>query len=288
MKLHFKRSKYFGCIVILLLASPVFSQRVDLPNPSPKQTIIQDFGLSKIELTYSRPGAKGRKMIAHVEPYGAVWRTGANAPTKIKFDSPVEILGNSIDSGEYVIYTIPEEDNWTVIINEGLENWGSDGYDVKKDICRANVPITNNLDFVETFTCQFTNVKPESVDLQLSWENWQISIPIKTDVKPTLRQQLKANLSSPKPLYWHAAQFYYEYEANYEKALEMINGAIQTGEAKGLKPYWYYHYKARILKDMGRNKEAIRAANTSMELAEEHGNRNNYLVLNKALIESLE
>ena len=56
-------------------------------------------------------------MIGHVEPYGSVWRTGANAPTKIKFGSPVEILGNSIDSGEYVLYTIPETDTWTVILS---------------------------------------------------------------------------------------------------------------------------------------------------------------------------
>ena len=133
-----------------------------------------------------------------------------------------------------------------------------------------------------------TNVKPESIDLQLSWENWQITVPITTNVKPTLRRQLEASLNSSQPHYWHAAQFYYEYEGNYDKALDMINGAIHTGEAKGLKPYWYYHYKARILKDMGRNKEAIKAAKTSMELAREHGNRNNYLVLNKVLIDSLE
>ncbi|PRX54268.1 DUF2911 domain-containing protein [Flagellimonas meridianipacifica] len=288
MSLIYLRLKCLGLTIIFLVSHKGFSQEVDLPNPSPKQTIVQDFGLSSIELTYSRPGAKGRKMIGHVEPNGSVWRTGANAPTKIKFNSTVEILGNTVELGEYVLYTIPDTRTWTVIINKGLENWGSDGYDIKKDVCRVEVPIANSSDYVETFTCQFANVKPEGIDLQLSWENWQITIPITADVKSTLRQQLDVNLSSTKPHYWHAAQFYYEYEANYEKALEMINGAIRTGEAKGLKPYWYYHYKARILKEMGRNKEAMEAANISTNLAEEHGNRNNYLVLNKALIESLE
>lgn len=287
MKLFLKRSKYIVLMAICLVVNKGFSQEVNLPNPSPKQTIIQDFGLSKIELTYSRPGAKGRKMIGHVEPYGSVWRTGANAPTKIKFHSPVDIMGNPVDSGEYVLYTIPNKKTWTVIINQGLENWGSDGYDMGKDICRAEIPVVSDTDFVETFTCQFVNVKPESIDLQLSWENWKVSIPIKTDVRSTLRQQLEVSLKSSKPRYWHAAQYYYEYEANYAKALDMINGAISAGEAKGLKPYWYYHYKARILKDMDRDEDAIEAANISTKLAEEHGNRNNYLVLNKELIESI-
>jgi hypothetical protein len=108
------------------------SAQVDFPNPSPMQTIVQDFAMSKIHLQYSRPGVKGRKMIGSIEPFDSLWRTGANAPTEITFFDAVEIEGHKVDPGTYVIYTIPKKKTWTVIINTGVENWGSDGYIITK------------------------------------------------------------------------------------------------------------------------------------------------------------
>jgi hypothetical protein len=112
--------------LLSLLPSATLLSQVAFPDPSPTQTIRQNFGMSAIEITYSRPGMKGRKMVGYTEPYDSVWRTGANAPTRIRFMSPVEIKGNKIDSGTYVLYTIPTPKDWTVIINKGVTNWGSD------------------------------------------------------------------------------------------------------------------------------------------------------------------
>lgn len=262
--------------------------QVDFPNPSPLQTIRQNFGMSAIEVTYSRPGVKGRKIIGYNEPYGRVWRTGANAPTKVRFFSPVEIKGNKLDSGTYVLYTIPaEKGDWTVIFNKGVKNWGSDQYKQDDDVVRATVTTERKRKPVETFTIQFDNVKPESCDISLMWEDWAISIPVSTNVKETLRRQVEADLQKPTPAYYVAAQFYYEYDKDNQRALEMIDKAIAANEAAGRKPYWQYYYKARILKDLGRKSEAIEQAKLSARYAKEQGNRNNYVQQSEDLIKSL-
>lgn len=272
---------------ILLILYFTLSAQVNFPNASPLQTIVQDFGMSKIELKYSRPGVKGRKMIGHIEPFDSVWRTGANAPTMITFYDPVEILGHKIDTGTYAIYTIPRKKVWTVIINKGIQNWGSDNYKKSEDVCRFEIAMQNSKQFKETLTLEFSNVKPESCDLILSWENWAIKIPIKANFKARLRNQIETNIQSTSPNYWYAAQFYYEYDNNLQTALEMINKAIEAWEKVNGKPYWQHYYKAKILKDLGRKNEALEAAELSTKQAKEHGNRNNYLKLNEELIKSL-
>jgi hypothetical protein len=274
-------------VSIALSCVIVAHAQVDFPNPSPMQTVMQNFGMSKIQLQYSRPGVRGRKMIGYTEPFDSVWRTGANAPTKITFFDPVEIQGHKIDTGTYVIYTIPKKKTWTVIINTGVKNWGSDGYQKSEDVCRFETARQDSKQFRETLTFEFSNVKPESCDLLLSWEDWTITIPIKTNVKERLRSQIEADLKSSNPNYWYAAQYYYEYDNNPAVALEMINKAIGGWEKVNGKPYWQHHYKAKILKDLGRKSEAIESAQLSAKQAKEHGNRNNYMKLNEELIKSM-
>lgn len=274
-------------LLILVVIPFIATAQVNFPDPSPSQTIRQDFAMSYIELKYSRPGAKGRKMIGHVEPYDSVWRAGANAPTRITFKDAVEIGGTKVDTGTYVIYLIPTKTNWTFIINRGLENWGSDGYKKENDVLRFNLKPEVEKEFKETLTYEFNTIKPQSCELAISWENWKLLVPIVAPIKEKLRGQIEANLNSNAPVYWFAAQFYYEYDKDNAKALEMISKAIDVNEKGGMKPYWQYHYKARILKDMGQKKEAAEWAELSTKYAREHGNRNNYIKLNDELIKSM-
>src|SRR5215210_5988247 len=95
------------------------AQQLKTPAPSPTQTIQQDFGISSVELIYSRPGMKGRKIFGDLVPYGQVWRTGANSATRIKFNDDVMIGGQALKAGEYAVYTIPKESEWEIIINKG-------------------------------------------------------------------------------------------------------------------------------------------------------------------------
>ena len=246
-----------------IAASIATMAQAKVPAPSSTQTIKQDFGLGIIELTYSRPGVKGRKIFGDHEPFDSLWRTGANAATRIKFTEPVEIGGKSLDTGSYVIYTIPTKTNWEVIINKGLENWGTDGYKKSEDVVRFKVPASKTTNLVETMAMQFLNVKAESCDLNIAWENTSINIPIKTNIKDKLRASFEKDLMGEKKPYWGAAQFYFEYDKNNVKALECVKGGIEGNK----KAFWMYLYKAKIEKEMGDKTAALASAKTAMELA---------------------
>ena len=100
------------------------AQNLRTPAPSPTQTIKQDFAISSVELTYSRPSLRGRNLHNDLAPFGQMWRTGANAATRIKFADDVTVGGVAVKAGEYAIYTIPGQSEWEVILNKGVNNWG--------------------------------------------------------------------------------------------------------------------------------------------------------------------
>lgn len=258
--------------------------QVKMPAPSPTQFIKQDFGLSSVELTYSRPSLKGRNVFGTVVLYDSLWRTGANAATKIKFNDPVEILGHQVDSGSYAIYTIPHKNGeWTFVLNKGFNNSGVEGYKQSDDVFRENVKSNKISQKIETFTMQFSNIKPESCDLSLRWDNVMVNVPIKVNIKDKIRAQIESALSSDKKPYWQAAQFYNEYDNNKTKALEMIDAAIKENEKP---PFFMVYYKAKIQKDLGDKKGAIASAKQSIELAKE-ANNSDYVLLNEKLIKEL-
>ena len=274
-------------LFLLALSSAIITlgfAQVQMPQPSPTQTIKQDFGMSSIELTYSRPGVKGRTIMGNLEPWDAVWRTGANAPTKIKFNDPVEIGGKKIEAGTYVLYTIPKKDgNWIFILNNGLNNWGADGYKESEDVLRTNVKVGKNPQSVETLTMQFSDIKPESCDLNIKWADFSLQIPITTNIKDKVRAQIEAALQPEKKPYWQAAQFYNEYDKNYPKALEMIDKALSSSKTPA---YYQVYYKAVIQKNMGDKAGAMATSKQSLQLAKDAKNAG-YISLNEKLMEDL-
>jgi len=88
------------------MATMAITAQVKMPAPSPTQTLKQDFALVSIEVKYSRPAAKGRKVFGDLVPYNKLWRTGANAATLVKLNDAIEIQGKKLDTGSYVLYTI--------------------------------------------------------------------------------------------------------------------------------------------------------------------------------------
>lgn len=265
------------------LTTSAFSQ-INMPAPSPTEFIRQDFGLSTIELTYSRPSLKGRNVFGSVVIFDSLWRTGANGATKITFNDPVEILGHQVDSGSYAIYTIPHKNgDWTFIINKGFDNGGVVGYKRSEDVLRENVKSIKTSQKTENFTMQFSNIKPESCDLSLMWDNLIVNVPIKVNIKDKIRAQIETALSSDKKPYWQAAQFYNEYDNNKTKALEMIDNAINKSEKP---PFYMVYYKAKIQKEMGDKRNAMATAKQSLELSKEAGS-SDYVLLNQKLMKEL-
>ncbi len=256
--------------------------QVKMPAPSSTQTIKQDFGMGAIELTYSRPNAKGRKIFGDLVPYNKLWRTGANGATKIVFNDAVELGGKKIDTGSYVLYTIPGVDSWEIILNKGLTNWGVDGYKESEDVIRFKAEPMKMKNNMETFTMEFANIKPESCELHIMWAKTAVSIPVTTNIKDRLRGQIeKAMLTDKKP-YWQAAQFYNEFDNNQAKALDNCNKAAEENN----KAFWIYLYKAKIQKEMGDKAGAKASAQKSLELAKEAKN-DDYVKMNEELLKKL-
>lgn len=264
---------FFFCFIFSDLRS-----QIKLPPPSSTQTIKQDFGMGSIELIYSRPGAKGRRVFGDLVPYGKLWRTGANTATKLIFTDPVEMGGKKIDTGTYVLYTIPSEESWEIIINKGVKNWGADGYKESEDVVSFTVPVIKSSTNVETFTMQFANIKPESCELQLMWEKRVVSIPITTKIIDKIKAQIEAAMLTDKKPYWQAAQFYFEYDINLTKALENIDKATEENP----KAYYMFLYKAKIQKEMGNNAGAIESSKISLTLSKE-ANNEDYIRMNEQL-----
>ena len=256
--------------------------QIKFPAASTTQTLKQDFGLGSIEITYSRPSSKGRNVFGDLVPYGKLWRTGANGPTTIKLTAPVEIGGKKLDTGTYVLYTIPNEDNWEVIINNGLKNWGADGYKESEDIVRFKVPSIKIKTKIETFTIQIANVKPDTCHLEIMWEKRGIDITITADINQKLKSQLDAAMLTDKKPYWQAAQFYFEYEKSLPKALDYISKAT----VENPKAFYMFLYKARIQKEMGKIADAMETSKTSLLLSKEAKN-DDYVRMNEKLQKEL-
>jgi Protein of unknown function (DUF2911)/Tetratricopeptide repeat len=276
-------SKLLACGLFSTAVFFTNAQSIRTPQPSPGQTIRQDFGISSIELNYSRPGMKGRKIFGDLVPWGKVWRTGANSATRIKFSDDVMISGQLLKAGEYAIYTVPNEKEWELIINKGSANWGTD-YKQEDDILRVKLSPVKLDQPVETFTMQFANVKSNSTDLQLMWDKTLVSVPITTDVDQKIMAQIDNVMNKDNHPYYQAALYYLESGKDLNQAVAWFDKAIEQNP----NAYWVYHQKANALAKLGKKAEAKAAAQKSMELAKTAAPPNeDYVKLNEKLLASL-
>jgi Protein of unknown function (DUF2911)/Tetratricopeptide repeat len=272
-------------LLAMAMGAVVFTasaQQLRTPAPSPTQTIKQDFGLSAIELSYSRPGVKGRKIFGDVRPYGVIWRTGANGATTLTFGDDVTIGGTMIKAGKYGLLSIPDKNNWIIIITKQLDVTSPDAYKQDQDVVRVNVKPMMIKEPMETFTIQFANVKPNSCDLQLLWENTGITLPITTNVDAKVMSQLNTLIAKDSIPYFAAASYYLDNNKDLNKAKEWAQKAADMNP----KAFFIFHLLAKIQVKLGEKANAIATANKSIELAKEAKN-NDYVLLNEKLIASL-
>lgn len=260
--------------------------QINAPQPSPSAKLSQKVGLTDVEIDYSRPGMKGRKIFGDLVPFGEVWRTGANSSSKITLSDDVKIGGQDVPKGTYALYTIPGKDEWTVIVHKYLENWGAGGYDQTQDLCRFTVKPTTTGDKYETFTIDFSDLTYSTAMLELKWENTKISFKIETPADALVEKQIKSTLVDGPSAgsYASAAGYYLEKGKELDQALAWINMAIE----KRPEAFWYVHTKAKILAKQGKKKEAIETATKSMEMAKANkGGDFGYVANNQNLIDEI-
>jgi hypothetical protein len=255
-----------------------FAQQLNTPQPSPTQEVKQNFGLSKIELSYSRPAMKGRKIFGDLVPYGKVWRTGANQATTLTFGDEVTIGGTKIPAGKYGLLAIPDAGEWTVIITKQTDVTSPAAYKQDQDVVRVKAtPV--ELGFpVENFTILFGDITANSCNLQMVWDNIVVAVPITTDVDTKVSAQIKNLMEKDNRPYFSAAMYYIDNGKDPNQALAWLEKAT----AANPDAFYMFYQQARVLAKLGRKKEALEVSNKSMELSKAAKN-DDYVALNTKL-----
>jgi hypothetical protein len=262
---------------------------IEFPAASPACTLKQRVGLTDITVVYSRPGVKGRTIFSGIVPFGQVWRAGANQATKISFSTPVKLEGNEIPAGNYSLFAIPGEQEWTIIINKNTNQWGAFQYHTNDDLVRFTVtPVTLRDTSIETFAIEFNHIRDESARLELVWDKTVVPIHLTVDVAGELVPQIEAAMAAPgkkqDTFYFQAATFYYNHDLDSKKALEWINAGLADNPRIA---YEMLHLKAQILAKQGDKAGAIAAAKQSTELAiKAEGAGSSFVKMNNDLISS--
>jgi hypothetical protein len=273
--------KILSLFITAALAIPGIAQ-IKTPTPSPKASITQEVGLTEISITYSRPGVKGRKIFGELVQYGQMWRTGANASSKITFGEPVKINGKDLAAGTYAFYTIPGKDEWTLIFHKNLTYWGTGGdkYNTDEDALRIKVKPENYPVLVESMTFDIADITDNSCKIELKWENTMVSFNVEMDVDSKVMADIdQAMKGVSSSTYYQAARYYLEHDKDLNKALEWINKSMEGGNDK----FWMLRQKALILAKLERYKDAIDTANASIAKAKE-ANNSDYVRMNEKSI----
>lgn len=167
-----KLSFLFIAVAACFMTLPSVAQNKQ--RTSPKAEVSGTVGGANVDIVYCRPSADKRKIMGELVPFGKVWRTGANAATTIEFDKDVKIEGKSVPAGKYALFTIPNENEWTIILNKDFNQQGAYNYDESKDVLRVSVKPKKSDQYVETFT-----ITPEKDKVNLKWENTEVGFKVK-------------------------------------------------------------------------------------------------------------
>ena len=255
-----------------------------LPALSPTAKISQDFSVSNIEISYSRPSMRGRKIFGDLVPYGKVWRTGANSATKLKIGEDMEINGQKIKAGEYALYTIPDKDSWRIILNTGVGNWGAEGYSSENDVAHFTVKPGKLEEDVQTFSINITDITFNTCKIELVWERTKVVLSVVANNGDAVAANIDKAINHPPTIpYFQVANYYYETNQNTDMANSYVNKALEQDP----KAYYMWYLKARIEKRLGHNDEAIAAAKKSMELAAGTAFEGDYIHNNTVLIDEI-
>ncbi|MEG2102192.1 MAG: DUF2911 domain-containing protein [Flavobacterium sp.] len=255
-------------IALAIIMAPFASEaQVKTPQASPKAYIKQTVGLTDVEVTYSRPGARGRAVFGNLVPFGKLWRTGANENTIINFSDDVVIDGKTLKKGKYAIYTIPKIESWEVIFYLSTDNWGlpenwSDAYVALRTTVKENALPTP----VETFTIGINGLDPNFGYLEMAWENSHVALKFEVPTAKIATASIEKTLAGPTwNDYFAAAQYLFQSNGNIETARTYIDKALDMSTEK---PYYVSRLKSLIQAKQGDKKGAVETAKVSLAAAE--------------------
>lgn len=249
-------------VIALTLTCVDLIAQVNFPSLSPQGSIRQKVGVITISVTYERPAARGREIFGELVPYNKLWRTGAGNCTTIQFDDDVLIDHKLIRAGTYSLFTIPSEQEWTIILNSDTTLYGTGGYDDGKDLVRFKIKSETTSRYYESFTIDI-DVIPDNAMLTISWENTRASFKIETETDKKIARMVNDQLLSGKiqdpQILAMGAEYYYFSGRDLDTGLALVNRAIDIKSSS-----WYYSLKVDILTKSKRYTEAIEALKLAM------------------------
>ena len=241
-------------------------KKIEFPAASQHSVVKQRVGLTDIEVDYSRPNKNGREIFGGLVPYSKLWRTGANAVTKIKFSKPVTLGGKEIPAGEYALFTIPTADEWTIIVSKDAKVQSAADYKQENDAARITAKPEPNPTTIETFTIGIADVKGASATLNFLWDNTRVPVKLTTADVEEVSKQLDAVVSGGTPLdprtAYQAAAFYYDNNKDMNQAAKWIDQALE----KNPDAYFMHYKKAQIQAKLGNKKEASASAQKAIDI----------------------
>lgn len=267
-------------IAFAIILAPFATQaQIKTPQASPKGYIKQTVGLTDIEVTYSRPSAKGRAVFGNLVPFGKLWRTGANENTIINFSDDVIIDGKTLKKGKYSIYTIPKIESWEVIFYLSTDNWGlpenwSDAYVALKTTVKEEALTIP----VETFTIGINSLDQNFGHLEMEWENSRVALKFEVPTEKTATASIKKTLAGPTwNDYYAASQYLFQSNGDLTNARDYVDRAWEMSQDK---PYYLSRLKSLIQAKQGDKAGAIETAKISLA-ASEAANNQDYVKMNK-------
>lgn len=232
----------------------------ELPQPSPKARVQQRVGLTDFAIDYSSPGVKGRQIWGGVVPLDELWRTGANAATKLEASRDFTFGGKKVPAGTYALLTIPERDSWTVILNKDTTLPGTRGYEKKKDVARVTVK-PETVPHRERLAFLFSDTTDDASRLDLEWERLRISVPLQVETSTQARANIDKALDEAWRPHLASARYLLDTGGDLRQALGYADSSI------AIKPTWWNHWvKAQILAKQGRPADAVGMAEQANRL----------------------
>lgn len=266
----------------------VAEAQIQTPAASPAGSVSSTIGLTDVKIEYFRPSLKGRKIFGEKDvmyPHGTIWRTGANSGTKISFSDDVKVENIDVPKGEYLIFTWPNANEWTVSLYKDISIGGNtNAYDASKEAAKFKVKTKKLAEKVETFTISIDDIAADNktAKVTLKWENTAVPFTVAVDYDEKVMKSIEASTKVNPGNYFQAAVYYLETGRDLNKALEWMNMALESNP----KAFWMLHQKARIQKALGDKKGATETATASLNAAKAANNRD-YQTMNEDLIKSL-
>jgi len=250
-----------GFVAALAFTAAAVAQGVpELPQASPLARVEQRVGITDFSVEYSSPGVKGRRIWGDVVAFDELWRTGANASTKLKASRDFTIGGKPVPAGTYSLLSIPGKKSWTIILNANANLPGTRGYDEKSDVARITVE-PKSVPTRERLTFLFADTTDGSTRLDLEWEQVRISLPITVDTGSQALANIDKALDEAWRPHFVSARYLLDNGGDLDRALAYVNTSI------GIKPTWWNQWvKAQVLAKQDKASDAVTAAEAAQTL----------------------